>query len=327
MNVFVLSTGRCGSETFVKASRHIRNYTAAHESHNPWLHIGVEHPYRCLLYPDQHIESDNRLSWFLGTLDKLYGPSGFYVHLLRRREEVAASLVKRGEYSILRPFAAGILQWEKEAVNLPPEELYRIGMQYWETVNDNIEAFLKDKPRRMTIWLHDVKGAYAEFWQAIGAVGDLDRAVAEWETRHNAAVPHSKKEMPPDRQTWAGRLKRCTEEIRSIVPEGARFILIDEDQWGSGPCVAGRMRVPFLEENGQYWGPPATDEEAIRELERLRAEGAAYLVVGWPAFWWLQQYPGLAGELRSRYCCVLQNDRIVIYDLNTQAAPLRVDLC
>src|ERR1051326_4527845 len=89
MNVFVLSTGRCGSQTFAKACRHMTNFFATHESNSPVLHAGVLQPYLSLRLPDQHIEVDNRLSWFLGTLEKQYGDNAYYVHLLRRREEVA----------------------------------------------------------------------------------------------------------------------------------------------------------------------------------------------------------------------------------------------
>ena len=58
MNIFILSTGRCGSNTFIKASQHIMNYSSAHESRHGL--IGDER----LKYPENHIEADNRLSWF-----------------------------------------------------------------------------------------------------------------------------------------------------------------------------------------------------------------------------------------------------------------------
>ena len=85
LNVFVLCTGRCGSVTFARACRFIDNYTAGHET---------AHGYN-LEYPDRHIEVDNRLSWFLGRLDERY-PDAYYVHLLRRREDVVQSFARRG---------------------------------------------------------------------------------------------------------------------------------------------------------------------------------------------------------------------------------------
>jgi hypothetical protein len=186
MNIFVLSTGRCGSKTFAKACKHMDNYTASHESQSIWLHAGVKQPYRDLKYPKNHIEVDNRLSWFLGTLEKNYGQGAFYIHLLRRPEEVARSLMVRGEDSILFSFASGILQYFNKARSLSEQQRYEIGLQYWETVNNNIELFLRDKPNKMTVWLHDIKKPFRQFWKNIGAEGDLEAAIAEWDICHNA---------------------------------------------------------------------------------------------------------------------------------------------
>ena len=89
MNVFVLCTGRCGSTTFIESCRHIRNFSCAHESRTRLL--GNER----LAYPPNHIEADNRLSWFLGRLDREYGDDAFYVHLVRNTKDVARSYARR----------------------------------------------------------------------------------------------------------------------------------------------------------------------------------------------------------------------------------------
>ena len=56
---------------------------------------------------------------------------------------------------------------------------------------------------------------------------------------------------------------------------------------------------------------------AIQELERMRHSGASYLVVAWPAFWWLDYYIRFHDYLRSRFRCVLENERLVVFDLRT----------
>lgn len=114
--------------------------------------------------------------------------------------------------------------------------------------------------------------------------------------------------------TWSERLDLATQEIATLIPPGDTFILVDQNQWGS-EVVAGRHAIPFLERDGQYWGPPADDETAIRELERLRRVGASFIVFGWPAFWWLEQYAELHRHLRSQFCCVLKNPRLVVFDM------------
>ena len=48
--------------------------------------------------------------------------------------------------------------------------------------------------------------------------------------------------------------------------------------------------------------------------------GATFLVVAWPAFWWLDFYVGLARHLRSRYRRVFGTERLVIFDLRRSDA-------
>ena len=104
-------------------------------------------------------------------------------------------------------------------------------------------------------------------------------------------------------------------ELARHIPELERLILVDEAQWVAGDIAGDRPTFPFTEHNGEYWGPPADDRTAISELERLRRAGANYVVVGWPAFWWLQHYKGFSDYLQSRFPCLLQNERLAIWDL------------
>ena len=97
-------------------------------------------------------------------------------------------------------------------------------------------------------------------------------------------------------------------------PEGATYVLIDDDQWWAGLVVDGRRRLPFCERNGEYWGRPAADEAAVRELARLQKAGARFVVVLWPAFWWFEHYPSFGRHL-ERLDCLLANDRVIIFAL------------
>src|SRR5262245_39334592 len=102
MNVFILNTGRCGSTTIIKACSYITNYTAAHESRT-----GLVGPDR-LDYPPNHIEADNRLSWFLGRLERTYGNDAFYVHLKRQDAATARSFAQRYQYGIIKAYRDAI---------------------------------------------------------------------------------------------------------------------------------------------------------------------------------------------------------------------------
>jgi hypothetical protein len=111
------------------------------------------------------------------------------------------------------------------------------------------------------------------------------------------------------------RQYQATVEVAAFIPQWSSFILVGGECWVNGETFAGRRRIPFLERDGEHWGNPADDETAIRELERLRQAGAGFIAFVWHAFWWLEYYAGFQQHLHSTYPCILQNDRLVIFDL------------
>ena len=115
-------------------------------------------------------------------------------------------------------------------------------------------------------------------------------------------------------KSWFHRVARSLDDICAVVPEGETLILVDGDEWGAGADLRGRRRLPFPERDGEYWGLPADGASAVAELDRLRGAGAAFAVVAWPAFWWLDHYAELADRL-ARSPCVLRNARLAIHDL------------
>jgi len=174
MNIFVLNTGRCGSTTFIKACQHITNYSALHESRA--RDIGN----RRLAYPANHIEADNRLSWYLGRLDREYGDKAFYVHLMRDRSATAESFSRRQQFGIMRAYREGVLM-----EGAADQSALAIAADYVDTVEANITLFLKDKTNTLEFHLENAKNDFAAFWQHIGAQGDLQAALKEWDTAHN----------------------------------------------------------------------------------------------------------------------------------------------
>jgi hypothetical protein len=119
-------------------------------------------------------------------------------------------------------------------------------------------------------------------------------------------------------QSWPHQLLKVIEELPAVIPPGQTFVLVDGDDWGLQ--ISDNLRqLPFLEKDGQYWGPPEDDGTAIRELERMQREhGAGFIAIGWPAFWWLDHYKVFTARLRARCRCVLQNERLVVFDLRTR---------
>lgn len=126
---------------------------------------------------------------------------------------------------------------------------------------------------------------------------------------------------PPPRAAkaddWTRKLQLATAELLGIVPPGTNLILVDDAQWGNVRALGSFGVFPFLERDGTWWGPPADDEIAWQELERLRQEGASHIVFAWPSFWWFEHYAGFTKVLRETYPTVLENERLVILQLES----------
>jgi hypothetical protein len=118
------------------------------------------------------------------------------------------------------------------------------------------------------------------------------------------------------------QLALATAEATAHIPPAAHVILVDQNELAS-TILPGRQVVPFLERQGRYWGPPKNDREALREFERLRQAGATFVVFAWPAFWWLDHYVALANRLRTTWRCVLDNDRLIVFDMSGSACKTR----
>jgi len=180
VRVFVLCTGRCGSKSFYKAASHILNYTSEHES-KAYGWIGP----RRIEYPDNHIEVDNRLSWFLGRLDEVYGSDPMYVHLVRKKEDVAKSYLLASRHSgrgkqIVTAYS--VLAGHRH-VDL------KMTLDYCDTVNANIEYFLRDKPLTMRFEVEKAEDNWPIFFRRIVARGDIEAGLNEFAAFHNARNP------------------------------------------------------------------------------------------------------------------------------------------
>ena len=177
MNVFILNTGRCGSTTFIRACQHISNFSSAHESLCDRLGEAR------FDYPDNHIEADNRLAWFLGKLDQQYGDDAVYVHLKRNKHDTANSYARR-------QFSGGIIPAYRRGIllHLPKDTPdISIALDFYDTVNSNIELFLKDKTQKMIFHLENARQDFKLFWELVGATGELEMALAEFDTAYNAS--------------------------------------------------------------------------------------------------------------------------------------------
>jgi hypothetical protein len=124
----------------------------------------------------------------------------------------------------------------------------------------------------------------------------------------------NRREEKLERARWIEQLETAVREFQAVVPANHPYILIDDEQLaGSTLEDPLRARRPF-EQNGLYFGPPDNSTTAIAELERLRREGVVYLVLTWPAFWWLEQYAELVPYL-ERFRTVWNSERLRVVEL------------
>jgi FkbM family methyltransferase len=113
---------------------------------------------------------------------------------------------------------------------------------------------------------------------------------------------------------YAHSVHLAARELTSATPPGAVLVIADLDEVVFGSLLADRVRTPFLEHQGMYFGPPATDQQAIDELMRQYANGATHFVLLWPAFWLFEAFPRFEQFLRGQRCLV-ENGRMILFEL------------
>jgi glycosyltransferase involved in cell wall biosynthesis len=125
--------------------------------------------------------------------------------------------------------------------------------------------------------------------------------------------------VSPDTEEWRKRSwwhlhDRLLAHVASLPHPSDPVIVIDDATLELGP-FAERPRLPFLERSGSYAGPPADDASAIEELERMRAGGAAVMVVAWMSFWWRDHFRDFFAHVEKKYRKLHEDDCCVTYDL------------
>lgn len=145
------------------------------------------------------------------------------------------------------------------------------------------------------------------------------RALADWGWRHRDGLRRDVVVPGMNGVSWLRWLTWLDPEARVIrrhIPDDATILLVDDEQLEIE--IFGQRRIrPFVEHDGKYWGSPEDDAHAIRELERMREEGAEYVVFAWPSFWWLDYYTGLRTHLETQFQRLADTDRYVIFDVST----------
>jgi pyruvyltransferase len=152
------------------------------------------------------------------------------------------------------------------------------------TLDDAIAAIEASNTRRPG--LEQIQGALRE---TVRQISELVRPASEAEIAE-------KRDSQAD---WWRRRSRLHQVIAEVIPSGTNVIVADEEQ--IRPSITGVRALPFVERQGQYWGPPGSAEEAIAETQRQAARGAHWMIIAWPMLWLLETFPAFSRHLDEHY--------------------------
>jgi glycosyltransferase involved in cell wall biosynthesis len=170
-----------------------------------------------------------------------------------------------------------------------------------------------EQARKSDIFQH--KYILTDLWQqainspasSVNIVCEPDAKVVAWGTGETPLEKRYQRQQT---------LLATINELQQTVPTGETVIVVgDSQQWGDDFILEGRHILPFIEQNGQYWGVPENDSHALRELERIRQSGANYIAFLQDDFWWFDYYAQFYQALRNQFSCVLKNERLAIFAL------------
>jgi len=193
---------------------------------------------------------------------------------------------------------------------------------YWDHYRKWIRLLAKEFPANLRTFGMDVLNTKTGQQKILDFLGIPERyrryrEKLRYNTRESTGRPWTKEEG----FRWMQWISLTAQDITSVIPPESTIILVDQEQIRDY-LPAQYHVIPFLEREGQYWGPPPDDATAIRELERLRRAGARSIVFAWPAFWWLDYYTGLRQYLGSHFRCLVENSRLVLFDLDRKGRTI-----
>jgi hypothetical protein len=134
-----------------------------------------------------------------------------------------------------------------------------------------------------------------------------------WKDRYTARFPWLVEETT--------RREAALSQLQTVCDGANTLILVDETRFGED-VLSGHRVWPFLDDHGQFAGPPPDDSTAIHELERMRRSGAQLIAFAWMSFWWLEFYSDFARHLHTNYRRKLATPELMVFDLREKLPSL-----
>jgi hypothetical protein len=269
-------------------------------------------------------------------------PDMRYVVCLRNPLDVARSLERRNEFSLEKGLLLWLLYTRSAIEHTEGYPVHFIFTEQWisdsESTALRLAEFLGDNGQSQNSeikhMLHETIDTTlfdSASWKAIASVQEVYQSLSETSypdlNQIECSIEKALKHVRPESQQkerwnqrkvgarWLGNSRLVIQELHELVPTEEPFILVDQDELAFKDTLQ-RTAIPYLERGRNYWGMPENESIAIDEFERMRQLGAKFIAFAWPAFWLLECYPGFDSHLRSRFPCVLHNDRLIAFDLS-----------
>lgn len=293
MKIFGLGLSKTGTSSLAEALNRLGVRTIHYPSDASTFECLGNGRYRLPILEEYQGAVDIPIAPFYAQLDAEY-PGSRFVLTVRERESWLRSVELHWKlmmdwwhrYPDFKRFQEFISERVYGSVEFDRERF----LQAYETHRRDVEHYFRDRPADLVVL--DICGG--EGWEAL--------------------CPFLGVEIPsipfPHANEWMHQLLTATRELDSVVPPGEPMVLIDQDAFGKG-FASGRRVILFTEREGQYWGPPKDGAQAVTELVRARAR---FVVVGWPAFWWLDYYKEFRDHLAEHFTLVLDNDRLKVFE-------------
>jgi hypothetical protein len=318
-------TGRCGTLSLAKLIDGCEDAVCTHERRPllPWI-------FKEDLFQERLSHFSNATASLIGDVAYFYLP--YLEPFIQIIPDIKIICLERDRQGVINSYMSKAQWWNhwrnNDAADWVDNNLWDVTFPkydsrdkskaigtYWDDYRRKIRIVAKTHPKNIRIFHIDVlntKRGLKRIFDFL-EISEENRRYPEkrqYNTKKLAGFATQKEAIK-----WTKRLFLAKRDIESMIPSGDIFILVDQEKVKQDLVTSERHVIPFLERDGQYWGPPSDGLTGICELERLRRAGARFIVFVWPSFWWLDFYSELRSHLLSRFRCVLRNDRVIVFDL------------
>ena len=116
---------------------------------------------------------------------------------------------------------------------------------------------------------------------------------------------------------WEMKSWKALSTVLPRIPGRETATVIDDGQILS---IFGKNEqlFPFPARSSSDWIHPPSDADAIEEMRVAIELGRNYLVIFWPAFWWLDYYKQFATFLETDTVKIIDNDHVIVRDIGPE---------